>query len=115
MLEIYNDECRDLLHPEIPTTDIALREDKDGKIFFTGAREELVTGTNAALRFLEMGNSNRSTAETLMNQTSSRSHAIFTISMELLDYKVMLYFFRFYLKLFTLGEYSFQYKLSLRK
>jgi hypothetical protein len=43
MLEIYNDECRDLLHPEIPSRDIALREDKEGRMFFTGAREEIVT------------------------------------------------------------------------
>ena len=42
MLEIYNDECRDLLHPEIPSRDIALREDKEGRMFFTGAREEIV-------------------------------------------------------------------------
>ena len=43
MLEIYNDECRDLLHPDIPSRDIALREDKEGRMFFTGAREEIVT------------------------------------------------------------------------
>ena len=34
------------------------------------------------LRLLQTGNSNRSVAETLMNQESSRSHAIFTIYIE---------------------------------
>ena len=76
MLEIYNDECRDLLHPEIPSRDIALREDKEGRMFFTGAREEIVSDKKSALNFLEIGNMNRSTAETMMNQSSSRSHVL---------------------------------------
>ena len=42
-LEIYNEEMRDLLHPEVPSRDIAIREDNMGRIFFTGAREEIVT------------------------------------------------------------------------
>ena len=74
MLEIYNDDVKDLLHPDIPSRDIAIREDKDGRIFFTGAREEAVPDARAALFYLEQGNLNRSTAETLMNMTSSRSH-----------------------------------------
>lgn len=74
MLEIYNDDVRDLLHPDIASRDIAIREDKDGRIFFTGAREEAVADVKTALFYLEQGNLNRSTAETLMNVTSSRSH-----------------------------------------
>ena len=50
MLEIYNDECRDLLHPEIPSRDIALREDKEGRMFFTGAREEIVADKKVSSR-----------------------------------------------------------------
>lgn len=50
MLEIYNDECRDLLHPEIPSRDIALREDKEGRMFFTGAREEIVADKKVGTR-----------------------------------------------------------------
>lgn len=74
MLEIYNDDVKDLLHPDIPTRDIMIREDKDGRIFFTGAREEAVQDVRTAMFYLEQGNLNRSTAETLMNLTSSRSH-----------------------------------------
>ena len=74
MVEIYNDECKDLLHPEIPARDIMIREDKHGRIFFTGAREEVIHSVKEGLLCLEQGNLNRSTAETLMNQTSSRSH-----------------------------------------
>lgn len=73
-LEIYNDECKDLLHQEIQSRDIIIREDKDGKIFFTGAREEAVTSFDDALFFLESGNRARTTAETFMNASSSRSH-----------------------------------------
>lgn len=74
MIEIYNDDCRDLLHPDILPRDIMIREDKDGRIFFTGAREEAVSDARTAMFYLEQGNLNRSTAETLMNSTSSRSH-----------------------------------------
>jgi len=74
MMEIYNDDVKDLLHPDIPSRDIMIREDKDGRIFFTGAREEAVPDVRTAMFYLEQGNLNRSTAETLMNLTSSRSH-----------------------------------------
>lgn len=85
-IEIYNDECKDLLHPEISQRDIFIREDKDGRIFFTGAREEVVLSSDDALQFLDRGNIGRTTGETLMNATSSRSHAIFTISIDLYEY-----------------------------
>lgn len=42
-LEIYNEEMRDLLHSDVSPRDIALREDSEGRIFFTGAREEVTT------------------------------------------------------------------------
>ena len=57
-----------------------------GKIFFTGAREEVVLNAENALEYLDRGNMARTTAETLMNAASSRSHAIFTISIELYEY-----------------------------
>jgi hypothetical protein len=81
-VEIYNEEFKDLLHPEIPSREIMIREDKDGRIFFTGAREESVSSVEQAYAYLDKGNLSRTTAETLMNATSSRSHAIFTISIE---------------------------------
>ena len=86
MIEIYNDDCKDLLHPDIAPRDIMIREDLDGRIFFTGAREEVAMDIHTAMHYLERGNLNRSTAETLMNSSSSRSHAIFTISIEILEY-----------------------------
>ncbi len=73
-LEIYNDECRDLIHSDVHSRDIVIREDKDGKIFFTGAREEDIKCAEDAMFFLDCGNRARTTAETLMNTNSSRSH-----------------------------------------
>ena len=75
-MEIYNEEFRDLLHPEISAKDIVVREDRDGRVFFTGAREEaIVTGrVKDAFRLLEKGLLARTTAETMMNSASSRSH-----------------------------------------
>ena len=35
-IEIYNEDFKDLLHPDILSRDILIREDKDGRIFFTG-------------------------------------------------------------------------------
>lgn len=69
--------------------DIVIREDKDGKIFVTGARDEIVTSYSEAIRFLEYGTRSRTTAETSMNLTSSRSHAIFTVAFEVLKKTIL--------------------------
>ena len=84
-IEIYNDEVKDLLHTDIPSREIFIREDKKGKIFFTGAKEEVVLTSENALEYLDKGNLARTTAETLMNASSSRSHAIFTLSIEIYE------------------------------
>lgn len=82
-LEIYNEEVHDLLHPEVLSKDILIRETKEGQIFFTGAKDEEVCDIDEALYYLEKGNICRSTAETNLNMTSSRSHAIFTMNIEI--------------------------------
>lgn len=46
---------RDLLHPEVSSRDIGLREDAQGRIFFVGAREEAVSSLEQALAFLDKG------------------------------------------------------------
>lgn len=108
-LEIYNEEIRDLLHPEVQSRvsaffqylfnkmiikltfkcvryqEITIREDSSGRIFLTGAREEACASEAAVMRCLERGGVGRTTAETMMNDESSRSHAIFTISIDACD------------------------------
>jgi len=81
-LEIYNEEIRDLLHPDTPSKSIAIREGDGGSVFVVGVGEEGVGGAEGMHRLLDTGTSNRTTAGTLMNSQSSRSHSIFSIIVE---------------------------------
>jgi len=89
-LEIYNEELHDLLEPAgnsvidrfMQKKDITIREEKSGNISVYGLREETVSNYDELAACLDRGSNFRSTASTLMNNCSSRSHAIFTISIE---------------------------------
>ena len=81
-IEIYNEEMRDLIDPRKEKGAIAIREDVHGNVAVVGAEEEVVTSAEALLECLHRGTLSRSTAATNMNETSSRSHAIFSITME---------------------------------
>lgn len=96
-LEIYNEELHDLLEPGSINTghssaavidrfmqkkDISIREEKNGNISVYGLREEKVNCYEELAACLDRGSNFRSTASTLMNTCSSRSHAIFTITIE---------------------------------
>ncbi|CAK9270323.1 unnamed protein product [Sphagnum jensenii] len=81
-VEIYNEEIKDLLHPDTPSKSISIREDANGDIILAGVKEEVVTSFENMIRCLEHGSVFRTTGSTLMNQQSSRSHAIFTIIVE---------------------------------
>ena len=80
-LEIYGEDIKDLLD-ETKTSKVVIRETPNGEVFVSGAREELVTSYEQMIKCLEDGTKHRSTAATKMNSTSSRSHAIFTITIE---------------------------------
>lgn len=82
-LEIYNEEIHDLLETNsmVPEKPISIREDK-GSIFLMGLHEEKVINCEEMLTCLERGTLQRIVASTLMNASSSRSHAIFTINVE---------------------------------
>ena len=62
--------------------EINIREEKNGTISVYGLKEMTVKSQEDMARCLDMGSSNRSVASTLMNSTSSRSHGIFTITIE---------------------------------
>lgn len=95
-LEIYNEELNDLLdHGSLTSArdaavidrfiqkkEITIREEKSGTISVFGLREEKVTCYEELAACLDKGSNFRSTASTLMNNCSSRSHAIFTITIE---------------------------------
>ncbi|KAJ3415476.1 hypothetical protein HDV05_004918 [Chytridiales sp. JEL 0842] len=81
-LEIYQEQVRDLLMPDIDPKDIAIREDRTGAITISGIHEQPVQTTDDLFRCLEAGGIERTTGDTRMHMHSSRSHAIFTILLE---------------------------------
>ncbi|XP_040190389.1 chromosome-associated kinesin KIF4A [Rana temporaria] len=82
-LEIYNEEILDLLFtPRDKATHISIREDPKEGIKICGLTERDVKTAKDMVSCLEMGNGARTVASTAMNSQSSRSHAIFTISIE---------------------------------
>lgn len=61
---------------------INIREEKNGSIAVYGLHEEKVDNYEELASCLDRGSNSRTTSATLMNNNSSRSHAIFTISIE---------------------------------
>ncbi|KAG7396626.1 hypothetical protein PHYBOEH_002000 [Phytophthora boehmeriae] len=84
-VEIYNEELRDLLHPETTSKQLAIREDGEGNIVIAGVASERADTQEAVFRHLVVGGSSRATGSTLMNEQSSRSHAIFSLLLEQRD------------------------------
>ncbi|KAG8907187.1 hypothetical protein FRB99_005159 [Tulasnella sp. 403] len=82
-IEIYNEDLIDLLAPEDPSfrREVQIREEKDGTIIWSGLREVNVKSTNEVMNLLRAGSSIRRTNETDMNAQSSRSHAIFSLTL----------------------------------
>ncbi|XP_007507670.1 chromosome-associated kinesin KIF4A isoform X2 [Monodelphis domestica] len=82
-LEIYNEEILDLLSPSREkSSQINIREDPKEGIKIIGLTEKTVSLAMDTVSCLEQGNNCRTVASTAMNSQSSRSHAIFTISVE---------------------------------
>ncbi|KAM4840973.1 chromosome-associated kinesin KIF4A-like [Thomomys bottae] len=82
-LEIYNEEILDLLcSPREKACQINIREDPKEGIKTVGLTEKPVSVASNTVSCLEQGNNARTVASTAMNSQSSRSHAIFTISIE---------------------------------
>ncbi|XP_068032636.1 kinesin-like protein KIF27 isoform X2 [Anomalospiza imberbis] len=79
-IEVYKDELRDLLDLETSVKDLHIREDEKGNTVIVGAKEFQVECADEVISLLESGNAARHTRTTQMNEHSSRSHAIFTIS-----------------------------------
>ncbi|KAJ3353221.1 hypothetical protein HDU83_007049 [Entophlyctis luteolus] len=86
-LELHNEEWVDLLGGKPvscsagSSTTIAVREDKDGRITVCGATTVSVESAADAVRILAKGARLRATAATSMNETSSRSHAVFSVTL----------------------------------
>ena len=85
-VEIYQEGCYDLLDQDkrlkkLEEWDkVKTKEDSNGDLIFEGLRVYECEAEEAALSLLFLGNMNRITSSTKMNEASSRSHAIFTIT-----------------------------------
>uniref|UniRef100_H3BE86 Kinesin-like protein KIF21B n=1 Tax=Latimeria chalumnae TaxID=7897 RepID=H3BE86_LATCH len=86
-LELYNEEILDLFDvARDPDTrhrksNIKIHEDANGGIYTTGVSLRFVHSEEELIHCLKRGALSRTTASTQMNVQSSRSHAIFTISL----------------------------------
>lgn len=81
-LEIYNEEIRDLLGSDTKQK-LDLREDPGRGVYVKDLTTEMVSSEETITALMERGQAHRTTGSTLMNQTSSRSHSIFTIVIEM--------------------------------
>ncbi|XP_023604068.1 kinesin-like protein KIFC2 [Myotis lucifugus] len=83
MVEIYNEAVRDLLAPGPPER-LAVRQGPAGQggIQVAGLTYWDVPNLETLHQMLSLGRSNRATAATAMNQHSSRSHALVTLTLE---------------------------------
>ncbi|KAI9143948.1 P-loop containing nucleoside triphosphate hydrolase protein [Paraphysoderma sedebokerense] len=82
-LEIYNEEIRDLLKTESGKLD--LKERPDVGVYVKDLSSFVVKDTAEMDKLMEVGNKNRSVGFTEMNARSSRSHSIFTITVEMCE------------------------------
>lgn len=81
-IEIYKEELRDLLDLETSSKDLHIREDENGNTIISGHREIECSALDEVMYCLQHGSSARHTGSTQMNEQSSRSHSIFTVTIE---------------------------------
>ncbi|CAG7852493.1 Kinesin-like protein KIF21A [Serendipita indica DSM 11827] len=82
-IELYNEDLIDLLVDESSGVrrEVQIREDKDGHIIWGGLREVNVRNAQEVMNLIRQGTAIRRTNETDMNAQSSRSHAIFSLTL----------------------------------
>ena len=83
--EVYNEHVRDLLVPVVPGQPpyyLKIRESPTEGPYVKDLTELPVRNLHEILRLMRVGDASRTTASTKMNDTSSRSHAVFTIMLK---------------------------------
>jgi hypothetical protein len=91
--EIYNEQVYDLLARKSGKKNagkelLKIRESTKEGIFVQGLNDETVKSFADIQRLMEIGDQNRTTAQTKMNETSSRSHAVFTITLKQIQHSL---------------------------
>ncbi|CAG8534735.1 7754_t:CDS:2 [Funneliformis caledonium] len=82
-IEIHNEDLIDLLGEgeEEERPPVLIREDSKGNIYWSGLQEVKVTCVEEVINYLARGSQHRQVGATDMNAKSSRSHAIFSVTM----------------------------------
>ncbi|CAJ0928585.1 unnamed protein product, partial [Mesorhabditis belari] len=80
-LEIYQEEIRDLLNKDSKTR-LELKERPDVGVYVKDLSSFVTKSVEEIQHVMRVGNANRSVGRTDMNEHSSRSHAIFMITVE---------------------------------
>lgn len=81
--EVYNEHVRDLFQPRTdPPSYLKIRESPIEGPYVKDLTEIQVKSYSEILKYMRMGDSSRTVASTKMNDTSSRSHAVFTIMLK---------------------------------
>ena len=87
--EVYNEHVCDLLTPRTtPPTYLKTRESKTDGVYVQNLTDSAVKNYEDIERLMKMGDQNRTTACTKMNDTSSRSHAVFTLTLKQIQHDI---------------------------
>ncbi|KAF2197448.1 kinesin-domain-containing protein [Delitschia confertaspora ATCC 74209] len=88
--EVYNEHVRDLLVPRTtPPVYLKIRESQTDGVYVQGLTEAEVKSYADVERLMKIGDMSRTTASTKMNDTSSRSHAVFTIQLKQIQHSLV--------------------------
>ncbi len=81
--EVYNEHVRDLLVPrQDPPHYLKIRESPIEGPYIKDLTDVPVKSISEIMRYMKVGDASRTTASTKMNDTSSRSHSVFTIMLK---------------------------------
>jgi hypothetical protein len=83
--EVYNEHVRDLLVPvqaNQPPYYLKIRESPTEGPYIKDLTDAPVRNYSEIIKYMRIGDASRTTASTKMNDTSSRSHAVFTIMLK---------------------------------
>ncbi|KAK0288237.1 hypothetical protein LTS16_004094 [Friedmanniomyces endolithicus] len=87
--EIYNEHVKDLLTKGTnPPTYLKIRESPSDGVYVQTLTDESVKCYEDIERLMKTGDTNRTTASTKMNDTSSRSHAVFTLTLKQIQHDI---------------------------
>ena len=91
--EVYNEHVRDLLANPRPSSNnpyyLKIRESPTEGPYVKDLTDMPVKNYAELLRYMRLGDNNRTTASTKMNDTSSRSHAVFTIMLKQIHHDLL--------------------------